>query len=59
MKSSIIKTNYLNNELYCLYSKQKIFIGEKYLLTFEKYRNEWIEKAYKLEYREFIDETEQ
>ena len=56
MKSRIIKTNYTNVDLWCIYSKERIRIGEKYILVFERYRNEWIEKAYKVEYREFIDE---
>ena len=56
MKSKITKTNYTNSHLYCIYSKEKIEIGETYILTFERYRDEWIEKAYKAEYKDFIDE---
>lgn len=56
MKSRIIKTNYVNPNLWCTYSKERIRIGEKYILVFERYRNEWIEKAYKVEYRDYIDE---
>lgn len=55
MKSKIIKINWDNPNLYCIYSKERITIGEKYILIFENYLGEWIEKAYKLEYKDYID----
>lgn len=56
MSAKIIQTNWDNPNLYCIWSKEKIEIGEKYILVFEKYFDEWIEKTYKVEYRNFIDE---
>lgn len=45
-----IRINYDNEELYCIYSKERIEIGEKYVLVKEEYQDEVIEKAYKLEH---------
>ena len=56
MKNLIIKTNNTNNNLWCLYSKDKIYIGERYVTVYEKYFNDIIEKIYKLEYVNFIIE---
>ena len=56
MTAKIIKTNYLNQNLYCFYSKEKIHIGERYVLTYERYKGEWIEKTYKYEFKDYIDE---
>ena len=58
MTSQIIRTNYTNNQLYCTYSKEKIALEEKYITVFDNYCGDWIEKYYKLEYKDFIDETE-
>ena len=52
------RTNIHDKNLYCTYSKEKIFLGELYCLVFEKYINEVIEKPYKLEYLECLDDEE-
>lgn len=44
-----------NNTLYCIYSKEKIEIGEWYYIKKEVYNNEVILKTYKEKYKEFID----
>lgn len=44
-----ILTNWDNDELYCTYSKERIEIGEKYVLVDEECFGEVIEKPYKLE----------
>lgn len=45
-----IRTNEFDDELYCVYSKEKIALGEKYALVQEEiYNGEIVEKAYKLE----------
>jgi len=54
MKNIIIKTNNTNNNLYCLYSKEKIHIGERYVTVYEQCLDEKIEKVYKKEYIDFI-----
>ena len=56
MKSLIIKTNYTNSNLYCIYSKERIRIGEKYVVSFERNNDEWIEKTYKAYYWRLINE---
>jgi len=56
MKSRIVKTNYTNRELYCVYSKEKIDIGEKYIVVFDEYCGDEIEKVYRAEYKDFVDE---
>jgi len=50
------KTNYTDENLWCVYSKVKIEIGEEYILIIEHYQCEKIEKAYKLEFKDYIDE---
>lgn len=55
MKSET-KINCTNESLWCLYSKERIFIGEAYFTTTEKYGYETITKHYKEEYREYIEE---
>jgi len=50
-----ILTNYDNDELFCVYSKKRIKIGETYILKKEQlYDGEIIELTYKLEYAEII-----
>ena len=45
--TKIILTNYENLNLFCHYCKEKICIGEKYLLTIEKiYNNEDVDHYY-------------
>lgn len=44
-----IRTNLENDELYCLYSKERINIGEKYVEVSETVYDEEIVKVYKLE----------
>ena len=58
MKNLIIKTNNTNNNLYCLYSKEKIHIGERYVTVYEQCLDEKIEKVYKKEYIDFIIDEE-
>ena len=49
--NAIIKINYNDDNVYCTYSKEKIEIGEKYIIIFEEiYNKEIIDKPYKLEY---------
>ena len=56
MKSAIVNTNYTNSSLYCYYSKERIVIGEKYIVVFERYNEDWIEKIYKAEYWRMLNE---
>lgn len=49
-------TNNTNHNLYCVYSKERIKIGEQYIVVTEQLYYEEIEKTYKLEYKDFIDE---
>ena len=50
-----ILINYDNDELYCVYSKERINIGETYILKVEQiYSGEIIELTYKLEYANVI-----
>ena len=51
----VVKINYVNDDLWCIYSKEKINIGEKYIIVKELYNNRLIEKTYKFEYKDFID----
>jgi len=44
-----ILTNWNNEELYCTYSKERIEIGQKYVLVEEECMGEIIEKPYNLE----------
>ena len=48
--------NYDSENLYCIYSKEKINIGEEYAIVYENYLGEEIKKTYKLEYIEYLDE---
>jgi len=58
MKNLIIKTNNTNNNLWCLYSKEQIHIGERYVTVYEQYLGETIEKTYRKEYIDFIIDEE-
>ena len=58
MPQKTVKTNCTNDLLWCVYSKEKIDIGEQYVEIVEFYRGEEIIKCYKLEYEEFIDDEE-
>ena len=51
-----LKLNRSNPDLWCLYSKQRIAIGKQYLSRIEIYGGEEIEKTYKVEYADFLDE---
>lgn len=53
-----ILTNWDNDELYCTYSKERINIGERYVLVEEECYDEVIEKPYKLEYAPSENEDE-
>ena len=44
-----IKINNSNDELFCTYSKERIHIGEKYVLVQEETYGEVVSKPYKLE----------
>jgi len=55
MKSET-KINYANESLWCLYSKERIFIGDSYFTVIEQYGCETITKHYKEEYRDYIEE---
>lgn len=54
MKNLIIKTNNTNHKLYCIYSKEQIHIGERYVTVYEQYLGQTIEKTYKKEYIDFL-----
>ena len=45
-----IRTNNSNENLYCIYCKEPIQIGEKYIIIEESYRGEIIFKTYHLEH---------
>jgi hypothetical protein len=59
MKSLITKINANNPNLYCFHSNEKISLGEKYILVFEKFNNKWVEKTYKVKYKDFINIEEE
>ena len=59
MKNLIIKTNTSNKNLYCLYSKEQIHLGERYVTVYEQYLGETIEKTYKKEFIDFIIEEDE
>ena len=50
----IIKTNWKNDDLWCIYSKEKIQIGEKYVEAIETYGGEPIPKTYKIEHKDKV-----
>lgn len=49
-----IKINHNNNSLYCIYSKEKIDIDEKYVELVDEYLGEEIPKTYKYEYLDLL-----
>ena len=51
--------NYNNENLYCIYSKEKIVVGEEYAVVLEEYLNESIKKTYKLEYLDCLDNEDE
>jgi hypothetical protein len=53
-----VKINYNNDELYCLYSKERIQIGEKYIEVKEKDSEGTYIKTYKLENYPVEDEED-
>lgn len=53
-----LKLNRCDPDLWCVYSKERIAIGEQYLSRIEIYRGEEIEKTYKVDYVDFIDDEE-
>jgi hypothetical protein len=56
--NGVIKANSSNPFLFCIYSKEKIDIGEKFYSVIEYYNGEKIHKAYKMEYIDYLDEEE-
>jgi len=50
--------NLNNKNLYCIYSKERIIIGEEYAIVTENYLGERIKKTYKLEYIDCLDNEE-
>jgi len=53
-----LRTNEGNPDLWCLYSKERIEIGERYVIIQETYGGEVIEKTYKVEYAPTQEELE-
>jgi len=45
-----ILTNWNNDELWCTYSKERIQIGEKFVMMNDEAYGEVIEKPYKMKY---------
>ena len=45
-----IRTNYNNDDLWCLYYKERIEIGERYIEVIEKYLDNEIIKNYSYEH---------
>jgi hypothetical protein len=56
--STKIKQNHDDDELYCVYSKQRIHIGEKYVEITEDEFGDIIIKTYLLEYAPTEDEDD-
>jgi hypothetical protein len=52
------KINYTNDSLWCVYSKEKIEIGDSYFKVTRLYKGEKIILTYKTEYKDFIEEEE-
>ena len=42
--------NSYREDLYCIYCKNKIYIGEKYVIVYEIYSGETIEKYYHVDH---------
>ena len=53
-----IQINYDSEKLYCIYSKEKIEIGEQYAIVYVYELGEEIKKTYKLEYLDCLDNDE-
>jgi len=53
-----LRTNQGDPDLWCIYSKERIEIGQRYVVVKETYHGEVIEKAYKVEYAPTQDELE-
>lgn len=53
-----VKINYNNDDLFCVYSKQRIEIGEKYIEIIERDSQGTFAKTYKLEYAPAENEDE-
>jgi len=49
-----IKVNYNNDDLWCLYSKQRIEIGERYIVVLEDYLDMVIKKEYSYDCLEML-----
>lgn len=54
-----VKINSDDDQLYCIYSKEKIEIGEKYIEIEEDYLGDIIPKTYKMEYAPIEDEDDE
>lgn len=50
--------NSYKNDLYCVYCKERIFIGEKYIIDYEIYNGETIEKYYHVDHFEPINDED-
>lgn len=53
-----VKVNRNNDELYCVYCKSRIEIGEKYIEDVEDCLGDKIKKAYHLECSEVLEEED-
>ncbi len=51
--------NSYKENLYCLECKNKIHIGEKYVIIYEIYFGETIEKYYHVDHAPIVDETDE
>lgn len=49
-----IKINHDNNDLWCLYSKEQIEIGERYVEIVEDYYGDALIKTYRYEYLDML-----
>lgn len=51
--------NNYRNDLYCIYCKEKIHIGEKYVIVEDYYMGELIELNFHVNHAPVIDETDE
>ena len=51
--------NSYREDLYCLYCKEKIRVGERYVIVYEIYSGEIIEKYYHVDHAPVIDEEDE
>lgn len=58
MKSIIAKTNWENHQLYCYECKNKIKLGEKYLIEFLDESDDLVDRPLHLECLSEIDEED-